>query len=86
MRKLTGRDGIKEEDFSRIKKVIWGDYIRSFNDIESYAHTFVTMSLLDINYFDYYSEYQKITFADIVNRFKNQFDEDLCVMSEIQPE
>ena len=80
------KEGIKEEDFNRIKKVIWGDYIRSFNDIEGYAHTFVTMSLLDINYFDYYSEYQKITFSDIVNRFNKEFDEDLCVMSEIQPE
>ena len=78
--------GLKEEDFNRIKKVIWGDYIRSFNDIEGYAHAFVTMSLLDINYFDYYEEYQKITFSDITERFAKQFDEELCVMSEIQPQ
>ena len=79
-------DGLAESDFDRIKKVIWGDYIRSFNDIEGYSNTFITMSLLDINYFDYYDEYQKITFSDISERFSKLFDEDLCVMSEIQPE
>ena len=78
--------GLKKDDFERIKKVIWGDYIRSFNDIEGYAHSFITMHLLGINYFDYYEEYQKITFSDILKRFSEQFREDLCVMSEIQPD
>lgn len=80
------KTGLCEADFDRIKKVIWGDYIRSFNDIEGYAHTFITMELMGINYFDYYDEYQKITFSDILKRFSEQFSEDLCVMSEIQPD
>lgn len=80
------KTGLSEADFDRIKKVIWGDYIRSFNDIEGYAHTFITMELMGINYFDYYDEYQKITFSDILKRFSEQFSEDLCVMSEIQPD
>lgn len=84
--KKLKNDGLLKADFERIKKVIWGDYIRSFNDIEGYSNAFITMSLLDINYFDYYEEYQKITFSDILNRFSKQFDEDLCVMSEIQPD
>lgn len=78
-------NGLSKSDFERIKKVIWGDYIRSFNDIEGYSHTFITMSLSDISYFDYYDEYKKITFDDISNRFLEHFREDLCVMSEIQP-
>ncbi len=85
IKKLKER-GFLETDFERIKKVIWGDYIRSFNDIEGYSNTFITMSLLDINYFDYFEEYQKITFNDILTRFSQQFCEDLCVMSEIQPD
>lgn len=84
--KKLKKEGLSEADFERIKKVIWGDYIRSFNDIEGYSNTFITMSLLDINYFDYFEEYQKITFSDIVKRFSDNFDEDLCVMSEIQPD
>ncbi len=78
-------DGLSEEDFNRIKKVIWGDYIRSFNDIEGYAHSFLTMSFLDICYFDYFEEYESITFDDIKARFMEQFDNDYCVLSVINP-
>jgi len=79
-------NGLDEKDFERIKKVIWGDYIRSFNDIEGYAHSYITMSLVGINYFDYFNEYEKITFADIEKRLKEQFNPELCVMSQILPE
>ncbi len=78
--------GLNEEDFNRIKKVIWGDFIRSYNDIEGYAHSFLSMSFLDISYFDYFEEYQKITFEDIQNRFMQQFDNEYCVLSVIKPE
>ena len=78
--------GLNEDDFNRIKKVIWGDFIRSYNDIEGYAHSFLSMSLLDISYFDYFEEYQKITFEDIQNRFMQQFDNEYCVLSVIKPE
>ncbi len=90
--KITGyidmlrKNGLSKEDFERIKKVIWGDYIRSYNDIEGYAHTFLTMSFLDINYFDYFEEYSKITFDDVQKRFNEQFDNEYCVMSQINPE
>lgn len=79
------RNGLLIEDFERIKKVVWGDYIRSFNDIEGYAHTFLTMSFLDINYLDYYDEYKNITFDSIEKRFMQQFDNEYCVMSVINP-
>ena len=79
------KDGLSEEDFNRIKKVIWGDYIRSFNDIEGYAHSFLTMSFLDICYFDYFEEYENITFSDVEKRFMEQFDNDYCVLSVINP-
>ena len=77
---------LKEEDFNRIKKVVWGDYIRSYNDIESYAHTYLTMSFLDIDYFDYFEEYKSVTFEDIKKRFMEQFDNEYSVLSVISPE
>ena len=78
--------GLSREAFERIKKVIWGDYIRSFNDIESYAHTFLTLSFLDINSLDYYDVYQSVTFEDICARFIQQLDNDVSVLSVIYPE
>ena len=77
--------GLSKEEFERIKKVIWGDYIRSYNDIEGIAHSFLSMSLLDITYFDYFEEYEKITFEDIQKRFMEQFDNEYCVLSVILP-
>lgn len=79
------KNGLDREDFERIKKVIWGDYIRSFNDIEGYSHSFLTMSMLDISYFDYFEEYEKITFEDISKRFEEQFDNNYSVLSVINP-
>jgi len=79
------KEGLSKEDFDRIKKVIWGDYIRSFNDIEGYAHSFLTMSFLDICYFDYFEEYENITFEDVEKRFMEQFDNEYCVLSVINP-
>ena len=80
------KNGLSEDDFDRIKNVIWGDYIRSYNDIESYAHTFLTMSFLDINYLDYFDEYKSVTFDDVKKRFIEQFDNDYSVLSVIYPE
>ena len=80
------KNGLCEADFDRIKKVIWGDFIRSYNDIEGYAHSFLSMSMLDISYFDYFEEYQKITFEDIEKRFMQQLDNEYCVLSVIKPE
>lgn len=79
------RKGLSEEEFLRIKKVIWGDYIRSYNDIEGIAHSFLSMSFLDISYFDYFEEYERITFEDIEKRFMQQLDNEYCVMSVIRP-
>lgn len=79
------KKGISYEDFERIKKIIWGDYIRSFNDIEGYAHTFLTMSFMDINYLDYYEEYKNVTFDDVKKRFEEHFDNEYRVMSVIKP-
>ncbi|MBE7015395.1 MAG: insulinase family protein [Ruminococcaceae bacterium] len=79
-------EGLLEEDFNRIKNVVWGDYIRSFNDIESYAHTYLTLSFLDINYLDYFRVYQSITFDDIKSRFTQQFNNDVSVLSVVSPQ
>lgn len=76
---------LKKEDFERMKKVIWGDYVRSFNDIEEFAHTFLSMSFVDIDYFDYYKVYNEITFEDVQKRFKSHFKDELSAISVVEP-
>lgn len=83
--KRLERDGLSEEDFKRIKKVIWGDYIRLYNDVEDYAHAFLSMTFMDIDYFDYFAVYQDVSFEDVQKRFNQHFKKDLSALSVIYP-
>lgn len=77
--------GLSKDDFERVKKVIWGNYVRSHNDIEDYAHTFLSYSFMDIDYFDFYDVYKTVTFEDVQNRFMQHFDEKYAALSVINP-
>ena len=79
------KNGISKGDFQRAKKVVWGKYIRSYNDIEDFAHTFLTDSFMDINYLDYYEVYKDISFADVSKRFMEHFDREYSAMSVVSP-
>lgn len=79
------KSGLLKNDFERIKKVIWGDYIRSHNDIEDYACTLLQMLFMDINYFDFYEVYKTITFEDVQKRFDEHFKRELSALSVVKP-
>ena len=76
---------LKKEDFDRIKKVVWGDYIRSFNDIEGYAHSFITELFTDGDYFDYPEVFDSVSFEDVKARFALAFARDKSALSVIKP-
>ncbi len=77
--------GLSRADFERIKKVVWGNYIRSYNNIEEYAHAFLTMQFLDVSYFDYYDVYKTVTFEDVEKRFYAHFQPKLAALSVVEP-
>ena len=66
-------EGLSEEDYNRIKKVVWGNYIRSHNAVEDYAGTFLQLHFMGIDYFDYYDVYKTVTFEDVKKRFETHF-------------
>ena len=72
-------------DFERTKKVIWGEYIRSYNDIEDFAHSFLENSFKGINYFNYYDVYKEITFEDVQKRFFEHFNKEYSALSVVEP-
>ncbi len=76
---------LSKEDFDRIKKVVWGDFIRSFNDIESYAHTFITELFTGCNYFDYPKVFESVTFEDVKKRFETNFKREYSALSVVEP-
>ncbi len=79
------RDGLSKDNFDRIKKVVWGEYIRMQNDVEDYAHTFIQMKLMGVDYFEFPEAYSEISFEDIQNRFKNHFVKEHSALSVIKP-
>lgn len=80
-----GKEGLDKDDFERAKKVMWGKYIRSHNDIEDYAVTFIQMLFMGIDYFNYYDVYKTVTYEETVKRFKQHFRRENAALSVIKP-
>ena len=55
-------NGINELDFERVKKMIYGEYIKEYNDVSNIARIFLTDFMKGVNSFDYIEE---ITTLDI---------------------
>lgn len=79
------KEGLSREDFERIKKVMWGGYIRSQNDVEDYAVTFMQHLFMGIDYFNYYDVYKTVTFEDVKNRFDEHFVKERSALSVVNP-
>lgn len=79
------QNGLDEEDFIRSKKAIWGKYIRSYNNIEDFAHQFLSDSFVDIDYFKFYDIYKTVIFEDVKKRFLEHFDKNYSAISIVNP-
>ncbi len=78
-------NGLDREAFERAKKVMWGKYIRSHNDIEDYAVTFIQLLFMGIDYFDYYDVYKTVTYEDAAARFNIHFVRENSALSVVKP-
>ncbi len=80
-----GKKGLSKPDFERAKRVLWGEYIRSFNDVEEFARSFMTMHMYGADYFDFDKVYRKVTFEDVTRRFESHFRREAGALSVIVP-
>ncbi len=55
------KSGLNEEDFSRNKKKLYGDYVSEYNSVEETARIFLTDYFKGIDSFDYFTKYEEIT-------------------------
>ena len=81
----TKKEGLSEADYERTKKVIWGDYIRSYNDVENFAHAFLNSYMMDTMYTNFENVYKMISFEKITERFNNLYDTEKTSISIINP-
>ena len=76
--------GINVEDFERIKKMIYGGYIKEYNDIENIARMFLADYFKGINSFDYLEEIEGINVEYLNQVLKDVFKEEKMVLSIVK--
>lgn len=76
--------GIEKQDFERTKKMIYGEYIKEYNDITDIARMFLSDYFKGINSFEYLEEISTINLQYVEQTLKNVFDEKKMVLSVVK--
>lgn len=79
------KNGLNDEDFERIKRKIYGDYVSEYNNVGNIARFFLSDSFKGINCFDYIDKYDTVTKEYTEQVLKQVFNEDKMVLSVIKP-
>ena len=77
-------DGINEEDFKRIKRKIYGEFVTEFNDVGSISRMFLSDTIKEVNSFDYVEKFDEVTLEYVTEVFNETFNEENMVLSVIK--
>ena len=78
------KDGICEEDFNRIKKTIYGGYIKEYEDVADIARMFLSDYFKGIISFEYLEEIEGINVEYVHQVLKDVFKNENMVISVIK--
>ena len=76
--------GINEQEFERTKKMIYGEYIKEYNDITDISRMFLSDYFKGINSFDYLEEISKINLEYLNQVLKDVFNEKNMILSVVK--
>lgn len=76
-------NGIDTKDFERIKKMIYGLYVKQYNDVSDISRMFLSDHFKDINSFDYLDQMDNIDINYAKDVLIELFDENNMVLSII---
>ena len=79
------KEGINQNDFERIKRKIYGAYIKEYNDTSDIARMFLADSFKGINSFEYLENYETVTKEYATQTLKELFKKENQIISIIQP-
>lgn len=82
--KKVKAEGIDEADFNRIKKMIYGGYVKEYNDVADIARMFLADHFKGINSFDYLEEIEGITVEYLEQILKDVFKEEKMIISIVK--
>ena len=77
-------NGLEEEHFNRIKNMIYGGYIKEYNDVAQIARMFISDYFKGINSFDYLENFSQVTKEYAENILKEVFKKENMVISIIR--
>ena len=77
-------NGLNEEEFNRIKKMIYGGYVKEYNDVAEIARMFLADYFKGINSFDYIDEINSVKPEYGYQILKEVFDEKQMVLSIVK--
>ena len=78
-------NGIPTDEFERIKKRVYGNLIKYYDDVSEIATGIVADYFKNINSFDYFEEFNSISKEHVENVLKELFVESNKVVSVIKP-
>lgn len=78
------KDGVKEEDFERTKKMIYGEYVKEYNDVTDIARMFLSDYFKGINSFEYLEEIDTINLEYLNQVLKDVFKEEKMILSVVK--
>ena len=80
---MTQKKCINEADFTRMRKTLYGDYIKEYNDVTDIARMFLADYFKGINSFDYIEQIMTVNTEYAMQILKEVFDENKMVLSTI---
>ena len=78
------KEGIDSEEFCRIKKRIYGEYVKEYNDVADIARMFLADFFKEINSFDYLEEINTVDEQYAEQILKEIFDDKKMIISLIK--
>ena len=78
------KNGIDSDEFNRIKKRIYGEYVKEYNDTADIARMFLADFFKEINSFDYIEEIVTINEQYAEQILKEVFDDKKMIISVIK--
>lgn len=76
---------INEEHFQRIKKMIYGNYVKEYDDVSEVCRMFVSDYMKGINSFEYIENFEQVTPEYAKQILDEVFNEEKMVISIIEP-
>lgn len=76
--------GVNEKEFERIRKMIYGEYIKEYNDVTDISRMFLSDYFKGINSFDYLEEINTINVEYLNQMLKDVFNEKNMILSVVR--